>query len=127
MITDISDFKTYAVGNGDSFTMGAETYDNGFVENNSNTSRFYANLKGEYSKISFVVGHIDGTNMENSTLYVYTKNGNDQYRLLKTFELTPDMFPEEKTVEINYADGVQIVIEGSFWGRYALADVYLYR
>lgn len=127
MITDITGFTTYAVGKGESFTMGTETYDNGFVETNSNTSRFYANLKGEYSKISFVVGHIDGTNMENGTLYVYTKNGNDQYRLLKTFELTSDMFPEEKTVEINYADGVQIVIEGSYWGRYALADLYLYR
>lgn len=127
MITDISGFATYAVGSGNSFTMGTDTYDNGFIETNTNSSRFYANLKGAYSKISFVVGHIDGTNMENETLYIYTKNGNDQYRLLETFELTPDMFPETKSVDINYADGIQVVIEGSYWGKYALADVYLYR
>ncbi len=65
--------------------------------------------------------------MENETIYIYTKNGNDQYRLLKTFDLAPDMFPETKSVDINYADGIQIVIEGSYWGKYALADVYLYR
>lgn len=127
MITDISGFETYAVGSGNSFTMGTDTYDNGFIETNTNSSRFYANLKGAYSKISFVVGHIDGTSMENETLYVYTKNGNDQYRLLKTYELTPDMFPEEKSIDINYADGIQVVIEGSYWGKYALADIYLYR
>ncbi len=127
LVTDISGFDTYAVGSGNSFTMGTDTYDNGFVETHTDSSRFYANLKGEYSKISFVVGHIDGTDMENETLYVYTKNGNDQYRLIKTYELTPDMFPEEKSIDINYADGVQIVIEGSYWGKYALADIYLYR
>lgn len=127
MITDINGFEIYSVGNGNSFTMGTDTYDNGFIETNTNSSRFYANLKGEYSKISFVVGHIDGTNMENETIYIYTKNGNDQYRLLKTFDLAPDMFPETKSVDINYADGIQIVIEGSYWGKYALADVYLYR
>lgn len=127
MITDISGFETYAVGSGNSFTMGTDTYDNGFIEHNTNSSRFYANLKGAYSKISFVVGHIDGTDMENETLYIYTKNGNDQYRLLETFELTPDMFPETKSVDINYADGIQVVIEGSYWGKYALADFYLYR
>lgn len=127
MITDISNFDEYTVGDGNSFTMGANTYDNGFIENNTDESRFYANLKGEYSKISFVVGHLDGTKMEEATLYIYTKNGNEQYRLLKSFVLTPDMFPEEKTVDINYADGIQVVIEGSFWAKYALADIYLYR
>lgn len=127
MITDISGFETCAVGSGDSFIMGTDTYDNGFIETTTNSSRFYANLKGEYSKISFIVGHIDGTAMEKETLCIYTKNGNDQYRLLETFALTPDMFPETKTVNINYADGVQVVIEGSYWGKYALADFYLYR
>ena len=127
MITDYSGFDIYAVGNGNSFTMGTDAYDNGLIKQQTNSSRLYANLKGEYSKISFMVGHIDGTRLENVTLYVYTKNGNEQYRLLKTYELTSDMFPEEKIIEINYADGIQIVIEGSYSAKYALADIYLYR
>ena len=127
MITDHSGFDIYAVGNGNSFTMGTDTYDNGLIKRETNSSRLYANLKGEYSKISFTVGHIDKTRLENVTLYVYTKNGNEQYRLLKTYELTPDMFPEEKIIEINYADGIQIVMEGSYNAKYALADIYLYR
>ena len=98
MITDIDGFDTYAVGNGNSFTMGTDVYDNGFVKKSTSYSFFYANLKGEYSKISFDVGHIDGSRLENVTLYVYTKNGNEKYRLQKSFELTPDMFPEEKEV-----------------------------
>lgn len=127
MITDISGFSIYSVGTGNSFTIGTEVYDNGLVKHGSSSSRFYANLKGAYSKMSFVVGHIDGSDLKDATIYVYTKNGNDQYRLLKTFELTPDIFPEEKTVEINYADGIQVVIEGNYWADYALADIYLYR
>lgn len=126
MITQ-SDFAVYAVGSGNSFVMGTDTYDNGFVKRYGNSKRLYANLKGKYSKMSFTVGHIDGTASENVTLYIYAKNGNDKYRLLKTYELTYEMFPEEKTVELNYADGLQIVIEGSYSAEYALADIYLYR
>ena len=84
-------------------------------------------IKGEYSKISFVVGHIDGTSLENATMYIYTKNGNEQYRLLKSYDLSSEMFPEEKQVEINYADGIQIVIEGAYYANYAMADIYLYQ
>lgn len=127
MITDEKGFSTYSVGNGSSFRMGTEIYDNGFVQNNGSRSYFYVNLKGEYSKISFVVGHIDGTSLENATMYIYTKNGNDQYRLLKSYDLSPEMFPEEKQVEINYADGIQIVIEGAYYANYAMADIYLYQ
>lgn len=127
MITNTSGFTTYAVGNGTSFKMGTDTYDNGFVTNNGTRSYFYANLKGAYSKLSFVVGHIDGTPLDNATIYIYTKNGNEQHRLVKSYDLSPEMFPEEKQVEINYADGVQIVIEGSYYAKYAIADVYLYR
>lgn len=127
MITDMGGFATYAVGSGTSFRMGTDTYDNGFVQYNGNRSYFYANLKGKYSKMSFVVGHIDGSSLENATMYIYTKNGNEQYRLLKSFDLTSDMFPEEKPVEINYAGGVQIVIEGAYYANYAIADIYLYQ
>lgn len=127
MITDINGFSIYSVGAGNSFTIGTEVYDNGLVKHHSSSSRFYANLKGEYSRMSFVVGHIDGSGFNNATIYAYTKNGNEQYRLLKTFELTPDIFPEEKTIEINYADGLQLVVEGDFLADYALADIYLYR
>lgn len=127
LITDMEGFNVYSVGNGESFTMGTDTFDNGFVEKYGSSARFYANLKGEYSKITFEVGHIDGSTMESETLYIYTKNGNDPYRLIQTYELTPDMFPDEKSVEINYADGIQIVMEGSYSGLYALANIYLYR
>lgn len=123
MITDINGFSIYSVGAGNSFKIGTEVYDNGLVKYRSSSSRFYANLKGEYSRMSFVVGHIDGSGFNNATIYVYTKNGNEQYRLLKTFELTPDIFPEEKTIEINYANGIQLVIEGDYWADYALADI----
>lgn len=127
MITDISGFNTYAVENGRSFTMGTDIYVSGLVSRAYSDSFFYANLKREYSKMSFVVGHIDGTGLHNATIYVYTKNGNEQYRLLKSYDLTSDMFPEEKSLDINYADGIQIVIDAPYDSQYALADIYLYR
>lgn len=127
MVTDMGGFATYAVGSGSSFRMGTDTYDNGFVQYNGRRSYFYANLKGKYSKMSFVIGHIDGSSLDNATIYIYTKNGNEQYRLLKSFDLTSDMFPEEKPIEVNHADGIQIVIEGGYYANYAIADIYLYK
>lgn len=127
MITDIEGFDVYAVGSGKSFKMGTNIYDNGLVTRSYADSQFYAHLKGEYSKMSFVVGHIDGSDFDNATIYVYTKKGNDEYRLLDSYNLTHDMFPEEKVLNINYADGIQIVVDAPFSSNYALADMYLYR
>lgn len=128
LITDKAGFDIYSVGNGKAFSMGTDTYDNGFITNTSgSTPYFYANLKGEYASMSFVVGHIDGSSLNDRTLHIYTKNGNDEYRILETINLTSDMFPEEILININYADGIQFVFDGWYQAQYGIADIYLYR
>lgn len=127
LISDIRGFVEYTVGNGKSFKMGTDSYDNGLVKDNSDSAFFYANLKREFSEISFKVGHIDGTALEPATISVYTKIGNQQYRLQETIDLTHDMISDEKRVPLSYADGLQLVIDGPYYADYALADIYLYR
>lgn len=132
LITDTEGFVFYSVGNGKAFSMGTDTFDNGFITSGDastigSRAYFYANLKGEYASMSFVVGHIDGTRLSNRSLHIYTKNGNDEYRILETINLTSDMFPEEKSININYADGIQFVFEGEYTAQYGIADIYLYR
>lgn len=130
LITNTDGFNIYSVGDGKAFLMGTDTYDNGFITSripSGGTAYFYANLKGEYASMSFVVGHIDGTGLNNRTLYIYTKNGNDEYRILETINLTSDMFPEEISININYADGIQFVFDGNYSAQYGIADIYLYR
>ena len=126
MITDSKGYEIYSAGNGKSFAMGTNIYDEGYVSETSN-SYIYANLKGEFSKIIFLVGHVDGTEMEEKNMYIYTKNGNEEYRLLEKYTLTADMFPEEKILDINYADGIRIVMDSNYRSRYAITDIHLYR
>lgn len=127
LVTDIEGFTQYTVGSGKSFKMGTDSYDNGLVKHYSNSSFFYANLKREFSEMSFKVGHIDGTELQSATISIYTKFGNEKYRLQETIDLTHDMISDEKKVTLNYADGLQLVIDGPYYADYGLADIYLYR
>lgn len=127
LISDIEGFNQYTVGNGKSFKMGTDSYDNGLVKHYSTSSFFYANLKKEFSEISFKVGHIDGSELSSATISIYTKLGNEKYRLQETIDLTHDMISDEKRVSLNYADGLQLVIDGPYYADYGLADIYLYR
>lgn len=51
-----------------SISMGGESYNKGFALYNDNTIFF--NIKGEYDKICFTVGHIDGTPYQDYKLIV---------------------------------------------------------
>ena len=127
IITGCANFDFYSSGEGGSFTMGTESYDSGFVSNCWYQESFlYANLKNQYSKISFKVGHIDGSDLKNCTMSIYTKNKNGEYNKIKDYHLKHEMFPETYTVELNYATGIKIVVSAGDYSYFGFTDVYLY-
>ena len=51
--------------------MAGEKYANGFVQNSYDEGRIISNLGGKYSKMTFTVGHVDGTRMCDYEVEIY--------------------------------------------------------
>jgi len=77
----------------------------------------YYNLNGNYSTLSFDVGHIDGKNLETGYYYFYLDG-----ELVYTLELNPSMLVQH--IEISLNGATQMVIEGGNWCHcFALVNV----
>lgn len=126
MTHDSKYFDFHSVGSGKIFMMETEEYNKGIVSSGYDESVVYISCKGQYSAISFTIGHIDGSGMGNKTLIIYTMNEEGKYNQIETISLTGEMRTEEKLIQIGYSDSVKIVITGGNNTRYGLADIYLY-
>lgn len=75
------------------------------------------NLDGDFTSVSFMVGHLDNADTSGAMLNVYTDNN-----LVRTIELTGDMTTQ--TVTIDTTNVQQLKFSGiSGWGRYGIANV----
>lgn len=76
------------------------------------------NLDGKYDTLSFVVGHIDGRDMDKNQQYNIYLDG----ELAFSIDLDPEAMP--KRYEIDLDGAIQMKIEGTTWGySFALADM----
>ncbi len=97
--------------------MAGKKYANGFI------TYGYAlfNLNGQYSTLSFDVGHIDNTAMKDSTLNIYLDGS-----LAFSIDLSCEMLPQHYEIPLHNA--LQMKIEmGGIWGtRFGLGNIEVY-
>ena len=83
--------------NGETVKMGGVSYTNAFAYEDTAYAIF--NLSGRYNQISFVVGHVDGTAMSNTTFKVYCDD-----ILMTELEIDCEALPQKVTLDVT---GVQ--------------------
>jgi hypothetical protein len=113
-----NDIKEYSVlrGGQDSFEMAGIKYFNGIAFRSNECYALY-NLNGEWNNIKAKIGCLDEDDRNPATLYVYGDG-----ILLKSYELTSDMYPYD--ISFSVANVSQLKIEKvGYWGDYALANV----
>lgn len=100
------------------FTMMGREYYQGVLGNNSYDEKIALyNLDGDFTSVSFEVGHLDNASTKSAKLHVYTDND-----LVKTVELTGEMTTQ--TITINTVNVQQLKFAGtSNYGRYGIANV----
>ena len=114
---EVSDFYTQAT-----YTMAGEKYANGFVLGRLGPKYAWAmfNLNGQYDKLSFDVGHIDGEAMEKTQYNIYLDD-----ELAFSVDLSPEDMPQHYEVQLNGA--LKMKIETVDWGHvYAMTNVEIY-
>lgn len=97
-------------------TMAGQKYANGF------SCGDYAlfNLNGQYDTLSFDIGHIDGKDMDESTINIYLDN-----ELVFSLDLDGEMMVEHYVIPLHSA--LQMKIEFGNNGRsYAMANIEIY-
>lgn len=105
-------------------TMGGKQYANAVQESHDDSyssKAAYAlfNLNGQYSKLSFVFGHVDDSADESQTVQIYLDG-----KLAYTLEGTADMLPTDYEIDLNGA--LQMKIEFPVrHDSYALAELVI--
>lgn len=106
--------------NGRVFTMSGVDYTDGFVLNANSDGYALINLNHKYSKISFLVGHIDKTSRyRDATLSIISDKN-----IIKEVEIANDLPPQKIEVQLNYAGGVKIQMNKGT-GSYGFANIIL--
>ncbi len=91
--------------NGETFVMGSVEYTNGFVLGTSRYSSGYAifNIDGNYSTVSFSVGHTDESAMSNTDLKIYCDG------ILKdAYTINCEALPQRITVDVTGVKSLKI-------------------
>ncbi len=96
------------------YTIAGQKYANGFDV--SGYGLF--NLNGQYSTLSFDVGHIDGKPMYDSKIHIYLDG-----EIALSFDLTKEMLPQHYDVPLYNALQMKIEADSIRAGYYALANV----
>jgi len=120
------DVTGFDLCNGSShFTMGLQDYNNGIRPNDSYHHLMNVACNGNYSQIEFTLGHVDNTRRDSRELIIYYMDNGGEFKEAATFSLYADMPIQTHSVPIYNTKTVQIVIPDSWYGDYALADIYL--
>lgn len=126
---DQYNYKECTTSNGESFLMGGKKYTNGFygsasTDFNNNSNVAYYNLNAKYNKMTFVAGAIDNKLTDDAEIRIYTDG-----KLVRTIDISSDLFPKEYSVSLNYA--LQLKIEmvsskkGYNIGKVGMANIIL--
>jgi hypothetical protein len=113
----------YTLSKGESFSMNGVKYYRGITLACYRNVWALYNLNGQYSTISGMLGHIDGTDMINKTLLFYADD-----KVVKEIEL--NAFEMAQPFSLNVSGVMQLTIEikakdTDYWATYGLGDVVL--
>lgn len=95
-------YKEYHSTNGEFFKMGGKDYSNGFSLEVLNGDTLI-NLDGQYSTLTFDVGHIDGSSMKKAYLNVYLDGEYSQ-----KIDLDPQMSVQSVSIPLKHALKVEL-------------------
>lgn len=112
------DFVTQT--DGTSFNMAGQKYTNGMkTKYYYDSDHPYAlfNLNGQYSTMSFVLGHVDDQSMHDGKVLIYLDG-----KLLDEYEILSENLPSRVTVSLNNALSMKIVVEGQY-GACGIAEI----
>lgn len=108
-----------------SFKMGGDDYTNGFtlIENYASTDGSVAfNLKSKYRRISFVVGHVDGSTAD-TVLYIMSDNA-----CVKTCKIKGNDLPKKYTIDIENASKLEFKLVNADWNAgIGIAEIKVYK
>lgn len=100
-------YAEYSSNNGDgsSFSMAGKKYLDGGVWACGYESFSIYPLDGKYTKISGVLGHVDGTDMNSTTMQVFVDG-----KLKEEIQLTGDMMAKEYFIDVANVNQLKIVV-----------------
>lgn len=123
LVYDLSRFEVY---NGTHFTMGHHEYTSGIVtKDDGSGGSFNIDCNGEYSRISFIPGHIDDSGSFKRTLTISYLGDDGIFKEIKTIEMNIEMPMNQIILPIYNTKTVRVTSTGSANTQYGLADVYL--
>ncbi len=99
---------------GQSFTMMGKEYTQGLTFERSSNALY--NMDGKYTRIEFDVGHVDGKDKRNTTIYIYADG-----QVVKEIEATEYMSTKHFSVRVYNA--IQLKIEQDGYGTYGIANL----
>ena len=108
--------------NGETITMGGKTYTNAFTltQDYRGDGDMYAifNISEQYTTLSFTVGHLDGTGMNNCNIKIYCDG------VLKTeFSVKCDELPQRVSIDVTGVNQIKIVKSDGGEQHYGFANV----
>lgn len=97
--------------NGETIAMGGKIYANGFVLGGYNWWEPYAifNVDNQYKSFDFLIGHIDGTPMDDTTIKIYSDG-----ILAKELKVQADALPQKVAIDITGVNQIKIVTSGYY-------------
>lgn len=108
--------------NGETVSMSGKSYTNGFALGDYKYDSSYAmfNLDGQYTSLSFLVGHIDGEEMGFGAFKIYCDGV-----LSKELSINADALPQKFTIDLTGVKQLKIemVDQGSRYVSYMFANV----
>lgn len=100
-------------------TMGSVNYTNGFILGGGGNAIF--NLGGNYEKMNFTLGHVDGSDMVNSEISIYLDG-----QLAEKIEVNCEALPEEHTLSLDGAAQMKIESKTSWGMKCGFGNVSVY-
>lgn len=107
------------------FKMGNQDYSIGVASEQFRHGSFNIECNGEYSEISFVLGHVDDTGTGKQTLTLYYLDNNNAYQIIRTIELSNDTPTQVIKESIYNTKTVRVTTQYNSETLYGLADIYL--
>ena len=120
-------YETYSPSAGNTFSMGSNTYNKGFVIYDDHS--FFGegdgfalfDLQSKYSKMTFDVGRTNEYEKEDVVLKVYL---NEEY--VEEYSLDAQSPPISLEIDLKYANSMKLEITGGGRVKYGFANVILY-
>lgn len=89
--------------NGETFLMGGTSYTNGFTLGGTNNAIF--NLNNQYKSLSFLVGHVDETDMGDAQIKIYLDGV-----LKKEYNASAEALPQKMTIDLTGVNQLKIEV-----------------